>query len=117
MLRLAADENFNNNIIRGVLRRQPDADIVRVQDVGLSGADDPSILAWAAQENRILLTHDVNTITKYAYERLEQGASMPGVFEIPRTAAIGPIIEDIVLLLTGSVQGEWDGQIIYLPLR
>ena len=28
MLLLAADENFNNNIIRGLLRRQPDLDIV-----------------------------------------------------------------------------------------
>ena len=56
MLRLAADENFNNNIIRGLLRRQPDLDIVRVQDVGLSGADDPTVLEWAAQEGRVLLT-------------------------------------------------------------
>lgn len=42
MLRLAADENFNNTILRGVTRRLPAADIVRVQDVGLSGADDPA---------------------------------------------------------------------------
>lgn len=35
MLRLAADENFNNDIIRGLLRHKPDLDIVRIQDVGL----------------------------------------------------------------------------------
>jgi hypothetical protein len=40
MLPLAADENFNNDIVRGVLRRNPRLDIVRVQDVGLSGAKD-----------------------------------------------------------------------------
>jgi len=51
MLRLAADENFNNDIVRGLLRRKPDLDIVRVQDVGLSGADDPTILEWAAQKD------------------------------------------------------------------
>ena len=45
MLPLAADENFDNDLIRGVLRRQPASDIVRVQDVGLSGADDPAVLA------------------------------------------------------------------------
>ena len=66
MLHLLADENFNNDILRGVLRRKPDADIVRVQDVGLSGADDPAVLAWAAEAGRVLLTHDVTTITKYA---------------------------------------------------
>ena len=39
MLRFLADENLNNQIVRGVLRRKPDVDIVRVQDVGLSEAD------------------------------------------------------------------------------
>lgn len=48
MLRFAADENFNNNIIRGVLRRKPELDIVRIQDAGLGGADDPTVLEWAA---------------------------------------------------------------------
>jgi predicted nuclease of predicted toxin-antitoxin system len=58
MLRLLADENFNGSIIRGLLRRQPEMDVVRVQDVGLSGADDRLVLAWAANEGRVLLTHD-----------------------------------------------------------
>jgi hypothetical protein len=44
MLFLIADENFNNAIVRGLLRLKPNLDIVRVQDVGLSGADDPTIL-------------------------------------------------------------------------
>jgi hypothetical protein len=44
MLRLAADENFNGDIVRGLLRRNPQVDIVRVQDVGLSGANDPAVL-------------------------------------------------------------------------
>ena len=48
MLMLAADENFNNNIVRGLFRRNPQLDIVRIQDVGLSGADDLTILEWAA---------------------------------------------------------------------
>jgi len=84
MLKLAADENFNNDIIRGLLRRKPDLDIVRIQDVGLSGADDPTVLGWAAQEERILLTHDVKTITRYAYKRVDADQAMPGVFEVSR---------------------------------
>jgi hypothetical protein len=59
MLALAADENFNNDIVRGALRRKPDLNIVRVQDAGLSGADDPDVLEWAAQQRRVLFTHDV----------------------------------------------------------
>ena len=62
MIRLAADENFNNNIVRGLLRRNPNLDIVRIQDVGLSGTDDPTVLKWTAREERILLTHDVSAL-------------------------------------------------------
>jgi Domain of unknown function (DUF5615) len=77
MLKLLADENFDNTILRGLLRRQSDIDIIRVQDTELYGANDPTVLAWAAQENRILLTHDVATITRYAYERIAKEQSMP----------------------------------------
>lgn len=117
MLRLAADENFNFTIVRGLLRRNPELDIVRVQAVGLSGADDPTILAWAAQEGRVLLTHDVETITYYAYERVRANQAMPGVFEISRSIPLGQVIDDILLLVEGSFDGEWEGLIRYLPLR
>jgi predicted nuclease of predicted toxin-antitoxin system len=116
MLRLAADENFDGAIVRGVLRRKPDLDIVRIQDAGLSGKDDPTVLDWAAQEGRILVTHDVTTITHFAYERIRASQSMPGVFEVNLNGAIGQIIEDILLLAECSLDGEYEGQIIYLPL-
>ena len=116
MLRLAADENLNNSIVRGLLRRQPELDIVRIQDVGLSGADDPTVLEWAAREGRVLLTHDVSTITKYAYERVRAGQPMPGVFEVGRNVPIGRAIEDILLLAEYSFDDEWEGQVRYLPL-
>lgn len=47
MVRFLADENFNNQIVRGILRRNPNVDIVRVQDMGLSETDDPTVLEWA----------------------------------------------------------------------
>jgi predicted nuclease of predicted toxin-antitoxin system len=77
MLRFAADENLNNDIVRGLLRRAPALDIVRIQDAGLSGANDPTVLAWTAREQRILLTHDVTTITRYAYDRIRAIQPMP----------------------------------------
>jgi predicted nuclease of predicted toxin-antitoxin system len=80
MLRLLADENFNRRIIRGLFLRNPDLDLVRVQDVGLSGADDPVVLEWAANAGRVLLTHDHKTVPKYTYERVKAGQPMPGVF-------------------------------------
>lgn len=115
MIKLLADENFDNTIIRGLLRRNPKIDIVRVQDIGLSGVDDPSILAWAAQQNRVLLTHDVTTITRYAYNRIEKNLPMNGVIEVPMDASIGRAIEDIVLLIECSSEEELQQQIHYLP--
>jgi predicted nuclease of predicted toxin-antitoxin system len=67
MIKLLADENFNNNIIRGLQRIKSNIDIMRVQDIGLAGSHDIEILEWAAKNKRVLLTHDVTTITKYAY--------------------------------------------------
>ena len=116
MLRLVADENLNNNIVRGLLRRRPQLDIVRIQDVGLSGADDPTVLEWAAHEGRVLLTHDVSTITKYAYERVRAGQTMPGVFEVGRNVPIGRAIDDILPVAEYSLDEEWEGQVRYLPL-
>ncbi len=74
MLWLAADENFNQDIVRGLLRRNPQLDLATVQDTGLSGADDPAVLARAAGEGRVLLTHDVRTITRYAYDRVRSAS-------------------------------------------
>lgn len=117
MLKLAADENFNNIILRGVLRQHPELDIVRIQDSEIAGADDEVLLEWVAQENRVLLTHDVNTVTGFAYERVRQGLAMPGVFQVDDSASMSTIIEDILLLALGSLEGEWENQVRYIPLR
>ena len=57
-----ADENFDNRILEGLFLRKPNIDAVTVRDVGLHGRKDPIVLQWAAQQGRIVLTHDVSTI-------------------------------------------------------
>jgi hypothetical protein len=117
MLRLATDEDFNNRILRGVLRRLPELDIVRVQDANLPRKKDPDVLEWAAREGRVLLSHDVGTMRKHAYDRVNSGLLMPGVFEVSQELPIGVAIEEILLLAEGSIEDEWEGQVRYLPLR
>src|SRR5262245_12556223 len=117
MLKFTADENFNNDIVRGVRRRNPAVDIVRIQDAGMSGADDPTILEWTAHAGRVLLTHDVSTMTRHVYERVSGGKPMPGVFEVGRHVPIGVAIDEIQILAECSLDGEWEGQVRYLPLR
>ena len=114
-MRLLTDENFNGSILRGLTRRLPDLDIVRVQDVGLMHADDPTILEWAANEKRILLTHDVATIIMYANARIVQGLPMPGVVEVIATAPIGQVIDDLELFIMCSQPHEYKNQILYIP--
>ncbi len=115
-MKFLVDENFDNTIVRGLLRRDPTIDLVRAQDVELSGVDDPAVLEWAAQEGRILLTHDVATITRYAYDRLAESQPMPGVIEVVVHVSIGQVIEDLLLILACGEQADFEGQIRYLPL-
>jgi hypothetical protein len=117
MLKLAADEDFNNRIIRGSLRRGPELDLVRVQDAGLRSKDDASILEWAANEGRVLLTHDVTTMRTHAYARISAGLPMPGVFEVSQELSIGVALEEILILAECSLDGEWEGQVRFLPLK
>ena len=116
MLLLIADENFNNDIVRGLLRRNPNLDIIRVQDVGLRGEEDSVILEWAANEGRVVLTHDAATMAYFAYERVQAGLSMPGVIEVADDLPLGQVIDDILLIAETSERNEWERRVIYLPL-
>lgn len=73
MLRLISDQNFSGRILRGIGLRIPHRDLVRALDAGLAKAPDPVLLEWAAVEDRILLTHDVNIIPGFAYYRVRAG--------------------------------------------
>jgi hypothetical protein len=116
MLRVLADENFHGAIVRGILRASPSLDLITVADAGLLGMSDPQLLAWAAERGRLLLTHDVRTIPTHVQARLTSGLPMPGVVEVPALCSIRQVIEDIVLLCECSLDGEWEGQIVRVPM-
>ncbi len=116
MLSLLSDENFDGDIVRGLMLRNPNLDLLRVQDVGLREVDDPAILAWAATNGRILLTHDRATMPDFAYNRLVRGAPMAGMFVINDRMPIRQAIDELLLLVDCSEQSEWKGVVLYLPL-
>ena len=117
MLLFLSDEDFNRRIVRGLRRRLPRLDIVRVQDSGLIARPDTKILEWAANENRVVLTHDVTTMSKHAFDRVNQRLMMPGVIEVSQDVPIGEAIEELVLIAECSLENEWQNQVIYLPLK
>jgi len=116
VIRLGADEDFKRQILRGLRRLRPDLDLVRVQDVGLSGSDDATNLEWAASEGRVLLTHDAKTMTHFAYQRVVAGFVMSGLLVVSQDMQIGQAIEEVLIVAECITEGEWEGQVRYLPL-
>ncbi|MDQ2809307.1 MAG: DUF5615 family PIN-like protein [Chloroflexota bacterium] len=110
------DENIDLALVRGLRSRNPNLDIVRVQEVRLRTAADPVILAWAADTDRIVVTYDVRTMPSHAYTRVAAGQRMPGVIGIPKTLPFGDIITQLLLIAGASRAEEWNNTVRYLPL-
>ena len=116
MFRLLTDENFNRKILRGLRRRIADLDYLVVQDAGLSGTKDPLLLELAAIADRVLVSHDVNTMKRYANVRLAAGLKMPGLVLVPNDLSIGRAVNDLEILIACSSEEDMKNQIFHIPL-
>lgn len=112
-----ADEDVDADIIQGLRSGEPAIDILDVKTAGLRGMDDPALLELAAQQDRIVISHDRRTMTRFFLERLAAGKSNPGLFIAPQRHAIGEIVESLLLVWTASQPEEWRNRIVYLPFR
>ena len=117
MLRLLTDENFDHNIVRGLKLRLPHLDIVSVRQVGLAGLPDSTILKWAAQNQRAILTHDTSTMVPDAEDLLRRSEPMAGVIAVPNRLGIGRAIKNIELLIEDLSGSNLTDRIEYLPFR
>jgi len=63
------------------------------------------------------MTHDVRTMTRFAWERVERGEPMPGVIEVLARAPIGQVVDDLLLVLQCSEAEDFRDRVFYLPLR
>ena len=115
MIKLVVDENFDRRIIQGVIRFAVGLDAPTVQQLGLSGLDDPGVLEWAHRNGRVALTHDINTLVGHAYDRVRRGLPMAGVIVVPNDAPLGRVIHDLRIMLECSFDDEWLGQVRYIP--
>ena len=118
MLRLASDADVHGDIIRGLRRRLPDIDLVRAQNTLPEGTSDPEVLAWAAAEDRVLITNDRNTMVGFAYQRVAAEVPMPGLIATTNEQSIGEAIHDILLLAEYMPEEEIRNQVVvFLPFR
>jgi predicted nuclease of predicted toxin-antitoxin system len=113
---LLVDQNFNQHIVEGLMRRDPGLDLIQVRDIGLEVAPDPTILEWAAQHDRVLLTHDRRTIPPFAYARVAAGQKMPGVFLVSDDMPTGQAIDEILLAVHCLAPDECKDIVKYFPL-
>src|SRR5437868_5483586 len=74
-------------------------DVVRVGDVdGLAlGVDDPTVLIWAEQNARILVTFDKSTMPGHFASHLAGGRHSPGIFMLARDGRPLEVLEFLVL--------------------
>ncbi len=115
MLRLLADQNFDHDMLRELVRRIPQIDVVTAFEIGMSEATDPELLTWAAQNGRVIVTFDHRTMPIHAADLMGEGENIAGLFVVPRSLPIRQVIEDLELMITCSENDEWVNVIRYLP--
>ena len=96
-VRFQADADLNVEIVAGVLRREPSIDFQTADEASLHRLPDPEILALAAQESRILVTHDRRTMPRHFADFILRHSS-PGVFIIAQTVSVRVAIEELLLV-------------------
>ena len=111
-----ADHNLNEQIVAGVVRRCPGLKFRRVREFGFVRRNDAFLLNYAAEQGFIIVSHDVNTMTAAAYTRLAEGKHLAGLFLVPQTFPISPIIDNLILIWSASEAEEWANQVIFLPI-
>lgn len=118
MLPLASDADVHGDIIHGLRRRAPHIDLRRAQDSLPERTPDREVLAWAASENRVLITNDRNTMVGFAYERAAAGHAVPGLIVTSNDQSLGMAIADILLIAEYMPDEEIRNQVVvFLPFR
>lgn len=114
-LRFQADADLNQIIVKATLRCEPIIDFQTAQAAKLSGLKDEEVLALAAKESRILVTHDRKTIPHH-FAVFIMSQTSPGVLIVPQKLQIANVVEDLILIWAVSEAEEWINRIRSLPL-
>jgi predicted nuclease of predicted toxin-antitoxin system len=114
--RFLADNDLNDAIVVGVLRREPAAEITRLRDLGMATWSDPEVLEVASVQNWITVSHDVNTMREAADTRLAAGLPMSGLLLAHQRTPVLAVIDSLVLIWAASEAEEWESQVAFLPL-
>ena len=115
MVRFLADADLNYAIVKGCRRHEAGIGFSLCERGKATRSSDPEVLALAAEQNRILVTHDLQTMPRHFGEFLMRGQSSPGVFLVSQSTAIGEVIDELVLIWAASNPEEWENRILKIP--
>lgn len=113
-IRFLADENFDPAIVRELRRKQPRLDIITAVEAGSLGFKDPALLAFAAQEQRIIISHDKRTLPDHLSDFMLAGRHSPGIMLISGELPIGKAIEALLLVWEASSPSDWQDIVTFL---
>jgi hypothetical protein len=113
-LRFQADNDLNRAIIEGLRRREPSVSFQTAARAKFDRLPDREVLRRAANENRVLVSHDLNTLLP-EFQAFTEAVSSPGLVLIPQRLSIGLAIESLLLLWSVSEHDEWRNRICLLP--
>jgi len=116
MLRLLADNDLNQKLLRGLRQRIPNIDVITARSIGLKEATDPELLEWAANADRIIITHDNRTMPAHVSNRIAAGARVAGVVIIPQPSPIPRAIAELEIIVMCSIEADWENPILHIPL-
>jgi predicted nuclease of predicted toxin-antitoxin system len=114
-VRYQADAGLNQTIVTGVLRRESKIDFQTATAAGLKGVKDSEVLAIAAQQGRILVSHDRKTMPSEFAVFITSNQSS-GVIIVSRKLPTEVVIEQLLLIWAASNAEEWINRIAKLPL-
>ena len=114
-VRFQADADLNQNIVRAVRRRTPEIDFQTAHEAGLHGLDDEAVLAHAARESRILISHDRRTMPSHFASFMTTRTS-PGLILISQNLPILQAVDDLILIWEASEAEEWVNRLDSFPL-
>lgn len=113
-VRFQADADLNDDIVKGVLRRDRSIDFRTATQARLHGLSDVDVLALAARDGRILVSHDRRTLPRHFSTFLESNAS-PGVLIVSQREPVAENIEDLFPIWSASEAEEWVNLIWAVP--
>jgi hypothetical protein len=115
-VRFQADADLNEDIVTGVLRREPEVDFQTATAAGLRFLSDLDVLSLAAREGRILVSHDRRTMPQ-AFAKFVSSNVSPGLLIVSQKTDLLTAIDELLLVWSASQAEDWTNQLGTIPFK